>query len=270
MASGPHDTYTVGYGRPPVEHQFKRGESGNPKGRSPKTLQADPVAASTALDAILIEEMDRVIDVPADGGMTKMSVARKLVRDTVQAASDGDHKARVLLLATTHGAQMREAEADLSLYADHVEYKRGWNEHFRQCDEAGVARPEVVPHPDDVVYDEQERMVMFNGPHSEREKARWDSKHARRTAALRAIQSYRANITNIADSADSAELCSFLHEEIEREKALADMIYGMCPPEEIRRRPGFSLQRWRKRRDPYAIIRKMRTASAVEKAACSD
>lgn len=28
-----NETYTVGYGRPPREHQFRKGESGNPKGR---------------------------------------------------------------------------------------------------------------------------------------------------------------------------------------------------------------------------------------------
>ncbi len=36
-SEGPsHDTegdYQVGYGRPPKEHQFKKGQSGNPKGR---------------------------------------------------------------------------------------------------------------------------------------------------------------------------------------------------------------------------------------------
>lgn len=44
----------VGYGRPPQEHQFKRGQSGNPKGR-PKGSKNE----STILREILEHKIDK-------------------------------------------------------------------------------------------------------------------------------------------------------------------------------------------------------------------
>lgn len=41
------DDYEVGYGRPPKEHRFRKGQSGNPNGR-PKKKLPDPDANSMA------------------------------------------------------------------------------------------------------------------------------------------------------------------------------------------------------------------------------
>jgi hypothetical protein len=35
------DSYEVGYGKPPKDTQFKKGSSGNPKGRPKKALDFD-------------------------------------------------------------------------------------------------------------------------------------------------------------------------------------------------------------------------------------
>jgi hypothetical protein len=37
MADDQHD-YAVGHGKPPVHTRFKKGQSGNPRGRHPKNL----------------------------------------------------------------------------------------------------------------------------------------------------------------------------------------------------------------------------------------
>ena len=39
--AAPDDEYKVGPGRPPKEHQFKKGQSGNPKGAKRKTSSLD-------------------------------------------------------------------------------------------------------------------------------------------------------------------------------------------------------------------------------------
>jgi hypothetical protein len=46
------DDYKVGPGRPPREHRFKPGQSGNPKGRKPKAPSIEP-ELRTLLDAVL-------------------------------------------------------------------------------------------------------------------------------------------------------------------------------------------------------------------------
>lgn len=70
--------YKVGYGCPPKEHQFKPGQSGNPKGRPKKNNNfAEDV----------LEEMSEMITVQENGKLTKITkkraLAKRLIADSL-------------------------------------------------------------------------------------------------------------------------------------------------------------------------------------------
>jgi Family of unknown function (DUF5681) len=82
--------YEVGYGKPPQHTQFKKGHSGNIKGRPRGSRNA-----STLLDEALRE---RVI-VTENGVRRSLTKLEATLKQLVNKAAQGDHRAMQLLLA---------------------------------------------------------------------------------------------------------------------------------------------------------------------------
>ena len=53
--------YDVGYGRPPKQYQFKKGQSGNPRGRPPKTLSKRDVWNQIMAEPMYIREEGKAL-----------------------------------------------------------------------------------------------------------------------------------------------------------------------------------------------------------------
>jgi hypothetical protein len=83
-------TYKVGYGKPPKARQFKRGKSGNPKGRPKGSLN---------LATDLTAELGEQITVREDGRSRKVSKQRALIKSLMAKALQGEVRAMTSLLA---------------------------------------------------------------------------------------------------------------------------------------------------------------------------
>lgn len=81
------EQYRVGPGRPPREHQFKPGQSGNPKGRKPKSADID-------VKQILTRQMRKPIAVTRDGKTETMSAIEVGLEQLINQVAKGDHRAR--------------------------------------------------------------------------------------------------------------------------------------------------------------------------------
>lgn len=100
----PDGDYEVGYGKPPQHSRFRKGQSGNPRGR-PKGARNKPAPASAeGLSAIILEEAYRTIQV-RDGDRTlPLSMAQAIMRSLAVNAAKGQQRAQRLfttLLAAT-------------------------------------------------------------------------------------------------------------------------------------------------------------------------
>jgi hypothetical protein len=86
MSKEPPD-YEVGYGKPPKEHQFPKGQSGNKKGR-PKKKKEEEKAFSAAELALKI--MREEVAVQVNGEEVTMTKLEALIQQQLNKALRGD------------------------------------------------------------------------------------------------------------------------------------------------------------------------------------
>lgn len=101
--------YKVGYKRPPKEHQFKKGISGNPKGR--------PKNNATFAENVL-DEMQEKIMVKESGKPKKITKKQALAKKLVAEALNGKNSAIKLLLPILASETNLTKEVDEELSAN--------------------------------------------------------------------------------------------------------------------------------------------------------
>lgn len=79
-----NNDYEVGYGKPPKNTQFKKGQSGNSKGRPSKTKNTL---------TILTAELDKTVVLKENGKEVKLTKRQAMLRHMVNKAVQGDSKA---------------------------------------------------------------------------------------------------------------------------------------------------------------------------------
>ena len=114
--------YEVGYGKPPKETQFKKGQpSANPKGR-PK--------GSKSWKTLLDEELNREITISVNGKPEKVTMKQAIVRREVQKALvDGDLKNLATIGAFKEVEEAREYPLKFTLDLDSPPPANDWEDN---------------------------------------------------------------------------------------------------------------------------------------------
>jgi hypothetical protein len=156
--------------KPPVEHRFKKGQSGNPNGRPrKKRLAASGGGITDRLHAMALDEATRLVTVREGDKVSKIPALQAVFRIMFRAASQGDTKAGRQILDVIASAESGRADRASEILRYTAEYKERYLAVFEKHEREGLAPPEIYPHPDDLVIDETTGEVSIDGPTSKEE-----------------------------------------------------------------------------------------------------
>jgi uncharacterized protein DUF5681 len=101
--------YDVGYGKPPCHTRFKKGQSGNPRGRSP---------GSKNLSTLLSEPLNEPVIVAENGGRRKITKREAIVTQLVNRSATADLRALKILLDLVRDieAQTEPASSEVATF----------------------------------------------------------------------------------------------------------------------------------------------------------
>ena len=170
------DDDDIGFGKPPRWSRFRKGESGNPKGRPRKQPARDvqPVATSEA-DASLRKALDRKVRITNAKGSKTVKMSDAVVLAQVNKAAQGDMNAqrdvRKAQLELEHREALREeverrdeAEKRERSFEFGHDLKDKQEQHWQLAAQQGCEPTEPWPHPEDISLNYASRTFKVRGP----------------------------------------------------------------------------------------------------------
>jgi hypothetical protein len=109
MPSDNTGDYEVGYGKPPCHTQFKKGQSGNPRGRP---------SGSKNVATLVSEALNERVIVAENGGRRKITKREAIIKQLVNQSAKADWRAIKILLEIMREIEGRvEAETEGSSFS---------------------------------------------------------------------------------------------------------------------------------------------------------
>jgi Family of unknown function (DUF5681) len=234
----------VGYGRPPVANRFKKGLSGNPRGRPKGARNKHPVLCGEGLAGIILAEANRPIKVNEGGKQLTLSMAEAVMRSLAVNGARGQLRSAETFMRLLAQTEQAGKAARLEYLQEAVNYKIGLENELERRRQTGETGPELLPHPDDISIDMRTGAVVIKGPTTKEEKAEWDRHWDRVEDCDRVIAEYTADLQD----PKMREYADIIRNDLEFEKRIKKIITDVIG-ERRQRKQETDLQKSNERQD---------------------
>lgn len=156
--------YDVGYGKPPETSRFKKGSSGNPRGRPKGARNKIPALNEERLKSIILVEAYRTIKVNDGSKQVSIPMAHAVVRSIAVNAAKGHHRSQRLFSELLSATERDHKALHDEWLETALEYKKSWEHEIARCRRLGLPEPDPVPHPDHIDLDMRTGQIVVDGP----------------------------------------------------------------------------------------------------------
>ena len=189
--SGSDRNDTLGYGKPPKWTRFKKGQSGNPKGRPRKKQVEEKPLSADASDATLTQLMEREYQITENGRAIRIKGVEVIRRAQFKSATNGSPHAQRELLEDYRKLELKQAADAQRLAEDNEEmfeiYERLHQRKTMEWTDAGALGREPEnpwPHPDDILLNNNRKAGRIRGPYDDSEVPRFEYFELKRDIAF--------------------------------------------------------------------------------------